>query len=221
MTCSLCPFDRLLRYKMNMKRIFSLIPILVPLLLVGCNRSEPQTQAIGADTLLTRPDTEVVKARVLLYNKGAVTTEIIADRILKYEAKDSMLAYVLNVTSFDTLGHKTSSLTSDSGIVRENSGVMNAYGHVVAFSDDSTKLETDHLRWDSKEDKIITDAFVRITRPNGDVITGIGLETDQKMSRLKILQRVKGTVQDIERLNEEGNSSGSVDSSAILEDSPE
>lgn len=152
-----------------------------------------------------RPDAEVVNARVLLYNRGRVTTEILADKILKFEAKDSTFAYTLDVTSFDSLGAKTSSLTSDSGIVRETSGKMMAFGHVVAYSEDSTKLETEQLNWDAKADKIQTNEYVRITRPNGDVITGYGLETDQRMNRLKILKQVKGTVQDAGRLNEEIN----------------
>jgi LPS export ABC transporter protein LptC len=185
---------------------------LLSLCQIGCEREQTQPPPNNNQSSVIRPDAEVMNARVLLYNRGRVTTEILADKILKFEAKDSTFAYVLNVTSFDTAGIKTSSLISDSGIVREASGKMMAFGHVVAYSEDSTKLETEQLNWDSKADKIQTDAYVRITRPNGDIITGYGLETDQRMNRLKILKQVKGTVQDAGRFNDEISADSANDS---------
>lgn len=180
-----------------------ILPVVLSVYLTGCEREQTQPPPNNNQSSVVRPDAEVMNARVLLYNKGRVTTEILADKILKFESKDSTFAYALDVTSFDTLGAKTSSLISDSGIVREASGKMMAFGHVVAYSQDSTKLETEQLNWDAKADKIQTNEHVRITRPNGDIITGYGLETDQRMSRLKILKQVKGTVQDAARFTED------------------
>ena len=104
------------------------------------------------------------------------------------------MAYNLKIQLFDSSGRAVSDLIGDSGIVREEKGLFEIYGNVVAQSmDRNTQLETDYLKWNPQINKIQTDAFVKITKGN-DVITGWGLETDRRLSRVKILRQVSGTV---------------------------
>ena len=140
------------------------------------------------------PDSELRGATISLYEGSTLTTGIKADRILKYEPQDSAIAYHLKIQFFDSTGTATSDLVGDSGLVREEKGLLEIYGTVVAISiDQQTKLETDYLKWNPEINRIQTDAFVKITK-GSDVITGWGLETDRRLSRIKILRQVSGTV---------------------------
>ena len=60
---------------------------------------------------------------------------------------------------------------------------------------DSTRLDTDYLQWNPDIKKIQTDAFVKVYR-RGDVATGWGLEANQTLTRIKILNQVSGTMKD-------------------------
>jgi LPS export ABC transporter protein LptC len=153
---------------------------------------KPERSSLGDSA--RRPDSELGGAQISLYDGKNVTTGIRADKILKFEAQDSAVAYHLNIQFYDSSGHTVSDLVGDSGIVREGKGLFEIYGNVVATSDDKgTRLETDYLKWNPQINLIQTDSFVKITK-GSDVITGWGLETDRRLSRVKILRQVSGSV---------------------------
>ena len=187
-----------------------MILILVAII-AGCSsRERTETDTARTSDTASRPDSEVRGATIYLYEAERVTAEIHATRILKYQAKDSTMAYTVNVDAFDSLGALSTTLVGDSGLVREESGIMDVFGNVVVSTPDKATLQTDYLYWDSRTEKIHTDAFVRITRGQ-DTMTGWGLEADEKLTRLKILNRVSGKLTETKDLLEPTTS----DTSAI------
>jgi LPS export ABC transporter protein LptC len=160
----------------------------------GCSSGDGtlRNTATPTDSIL-KPDTEVKGAKIDLFDKSQKTTEILAKRILKFEAKDSTMGYDVTAHFFDTLGHVTSDLVGDSALIRETTSHLYVFGHVVVKSEDSTRLETDYLHWNPDIKKIQTDAFVKVYR-HGDVATGWGMEANQNLTRVKILNQVSGTI---------------------------
>lgn len=188
--------------KRELVRYLTVIGMLALLLFaVGCEQQKNSTRTETSIDSAGRPDAEVKGARISLYDKGRVTTEIHAQKLLKFEAKDSTMGYVVDADFFDSLGQKISTLVGDSSLTRENSGHLWVYGNVVVVVlENNTRLETDYLHWNPDIKKIQTDAFVKITK-NGDVVTGWGMEADQKLTRIKILKQVSGSFHDTTGLN--------------------
>jgi len=170
--------------------------------LAGCSskQSASTDQSTPADST-SLPDSEVSGAKIYLYDRGQVTTEIVAEKIVKFQSIDSTMAYTLDIDIYDSTGQVTTQAVSDSGIIRENTGKLYLFGNVVVIAEDKSKLETDSLYWDSKTNKIQTDAFVKITKGE-DVITGWGMEADQRLNRIRILNQVSGTITDTKNLSE-------------------
>ncbi len=172
--------------------------MLLMLAFVGCSdRTVSDNGQSGAVDSLGRPDSEISGATMYLYTRGEKTTEIRADRIVRFVEIDSTMAYVLDVDFLDSLGEITSTLVGDSGIIREGSEYMEVYGHVVVETRDSMRLDTDFLVWDPKIDKIHTDAFVTITMPERTV-SGWGLEAPRDLSRFRILSQISGDISNLE-----------------------
>lgn len=165
-------------------------------LLFGCSSRDRSTDTPAAADSVARPDAEVSGARILLYNKGTVTTVIHARTINNFENTDSSMGYHLDIDLYNSEGEPSTHVVADSGIIRENTNLLNLYGHVVVDTRDSTRLETDYLRWNPKVNRIQTDAFVKITK-KGDVITGWGLDADRELTRIKILRQVSGSVENV------------------------
>lgn len=85
-------------------------------------------------------------------------------------------------------------LIAEKGDINTETGDMVATGNVVFTSEsEKVKVETDILNWDNKRKKIVTDAFVKETRP-GTIITGYGLEAEPDLSRSVIKREVKAQV---------------------------
>jgi LPS export ABC transporter protein LptC len=69
---------------------------------------------------------------------------------------------------------------------------MEAKNNVVIESTSGDKLETEHLIWDQRQDRIFSNVFTRITSPDR-VIYGDGFESNQDFSKYRIL-KVKGII---------------------------
>ena len=67
-----------------------------------------------------------------------------------------------------------------------------AKNDVVAVNLAGDTLKTEHLIWDERAEKIFSDQYVKIVRPD-QIITGIGFESDQSMSNWRI-KNPKGTI---------------------------
>lgn len=174
------------------------LTVLLLVVMSGCSNEGPSNVNHGAIDTTGLPDSEVSGAHINLYDGSRVTTEIIADKIIQFEAQDSTMAYNLHIDSFDSLGQLNSKITGDSAVIREQTGLFVIFGHVVVATADSTRLETELLHWNPKTDRIHTDAFVRITRPDA-VARGWGFEADQRIKSYKILHRVSGEAETSER----------------------
>jgi LPS export ABC transporter protein LptC len=62
-----------------------------------------------------------------------------------------------------------------------------AKNNVIATNAEGDSLKTEHLIWEEKTEKIYTDEFVKIIRPNM-VISGVGFTSDQSLQNWKILK---------------------------------
>jgi len=171
-------------------------------LAVGCSNQNTAKDSLPSTDSAGLPDSEVSGATIYLYHRGNLTTEIRADRILKFEAADSTMGYKLDIDFLDSVGAVTSNLVSDSGIIRESTNHLQAYGHVVVITSDSLMLETDFLTWNPEINKIQTDAFVKFTK-NGDVFTGWGMEANRDLSRLRILNQISSNAIDLEKFSDD------------------
>ncbi len=182
--------------RIKMKQMILHIIAIASLTLISCSDSSKSTDEMSVefDSILL-PDSELRMAQIKFFKKGETTSEIIAEKIKSFDTKDSMLAYVLHIKILDSLGNATTTITGDSGIIKEVQGAVQIYGHVLVITDDSTKLETEYLWWNSYTNRIKSDAFVRITK-QGDIISGWGLDADNKLNSFKILNQVSGEVAD-------------------------
>ncbi len=186
-----------------MKFTISLV-LFVLAFIAGCSHSDRDSSQVAVADKGTQPDSEVSGATIHLYDGSRVTTEVMAERIIQYDAVDSTIAYNLDIDAFDSLGNVKTEVVGDSAIIHEGSGEFTIFGNVVVKTVDNTRLDTDVLHWNSRDDRIYTDAFVRITSEDG-VISGWGMESDQRLSWYKILHRVSGEMTDPEEFVEPGS----------------
>jgi LPS export ABC transporter protein LptC len=170
-------------------------------LLIGCSESSKQagSQPASVTDSAMLPDADMTGVTIYLYSGGIKTTKVKADHIIKFDAQDSTVAYQLDIDIYDSLGAVSTNIVGDSGIIRESRNHLSIFGHVVVFTSDSVKLETERLFWNPRISKIETDAFVKITQ-NEDIMTGYGLEADQALHSFKILNQPSGTIQDAAKL---------------------
>lgn len=172
-----------------MRRWALLIAVLTA---VACENNDAKLQQFSnADERLQETGRDVT----LVYSDSAVIkTQIWAPLMVRTPSEDPVTEMPEGIRAifFDTEGVQTSMLTANSAIQYPKRGVMEAHGNVVVVNEEGDTLFTEKLVWLEREEKIFSDQYVRIVRPD-EIIYGDGLESNQDFTKYKILN-IRGTI---------------------------
>ncbi len=135
------------------------------------------------------PDQSAKEVEILYSTKGNVAFQLNAPVLNQYSGEEpyNEMPDGVHVQIFDSLLNVTSDLTSNYAIQKANAGIMEAKGKVVVINEKGEKLETEHLVWDQKTEKITSDVFVTITTEY-QTLMGDGLIANQDFTDYRILK---------------------------------
>jgi LPS export ABC transporter protein LptC len=85
-----------------------------------------------------------------------------------------------------------SRLDADYGIRYEKEQKMEARKNVVVINEKGDMLNTEHLIWDERKEKLLSNEFVKITTKD-EIIYGNGFEANQNFTKYRIFN-IKGTL---------------------------
>ena len=166
--------------------------------LISCTQQEKAPGPPSKDKI---PDSILEKATVVMTTSGMKQAVIYADTLYVFQKEDSISARNVKVDFYNDQGQFQSTLTAKTGLVRQKQQSFSVWGNVVV-QNDTSRLETESLRWDSRQNLITTNDFVKFQR-NNDVITGYGMEADNKLQNVRILRDVKGKIKEIPKSEKE------------------
>lgn len=178
------------------------LPLLVlswTVLLFSCENDIAEIEALSANL---NTEVETAKDVEILYSDSAQVRVKIAGPTMLYhlDKRDPRQEFIdgVKVDFFDAEGTVTSKLTAKYAIRLENKNEVIVRDSVVWQSIEKEKIETEELIWQENKERIYTDRFVVITRPD-EIVYGHGLEASQDFSysRINAIQgRIKVDNQD-------------------------
>ena len=163
------------------------------------------------------PIQEATNFQTISSDSGQVRYSLKAPKLLRYETEG--VSYVefplgVNIVKYDADKNIISTLRADYAKQFAKDKHWEAKNNVVVTNAQGDSLKTEHLILDEKTEKIETEEFVKIIRKD-QVITGIGLTSDQDMRNWKIknpkgvlyvsVNNKKDQTQEKEDGQEEGN----------------
>ncbi len=132
------------------------------------------------------PIQESWNSKILFTENGILKGILHTDYLEAYKKPKEKLLKNVKVEFFNASGIKTSQLTSKRGRINDLTQDMYAIDSVVAINDSANvKLETEELMWRKKDQKIVSEKFVRITTET-EIIEGYGLVSDQHIQNYVI-----------------------------------
>jgi LPS export ABC transporter protein LptC len=165
---------------------------LVTIALLACGPEEEAGDPSAGDDL---PDEIITGFVTEESDSGYTQWRLSAPVARRFNQKKVFLMESPTIQFFDENGQLKTTLVSENGEYSQETHDMFVYGNVVGTSLDGDVLETDTLRYLNVEDKIVSDSFVRLTR-GGSVMTGWGLEADNRLSSVDIKRDVKASLVD-------------------------
>lgn len=141
------------------------------------------------------PTQRTVDAEILYSDSARLKAKINAP-LLEYYKNDNPYTEFkkgVKVIFYDQEMKPETQMSANYAIKREKENVVDARNNVVVTNVNGDELNTEHLIWDQPNDKITSDAFVKIIRKKqGDIIIGEGLVSNQSFTKYHLL-KVKGT----------------------------
>jgi LPS export ABC transporter protein LptC len=176
-----------------MRRLASLptlIAVAAALGHIGCGGS-PQVSPSPDSGVL--PDQEVSDFVATETDEGLVQWKMYARSAATYRSRNTIVARGLRIDFYDDKGKRSSTLNADTGEMNDVTHDMTARGHVAIQATEGTRMTTDLLHFLNKQQRIVTDSFVRVDRA-GDVLTGYGFESDPDLKNFQFKRQVRATV---------------------------
>ena len=172
------------------RRILALLFVLGLLWTSGCSVKEEESPSPTNES----PIQTIYGYHTVETERGQMRWELFGNRAERYAGEEDL--HLIGVRMyFYSDGKLSATLTSEKGTVNENTRNMVAKGNVKIVTEDDRTLESEVLNWDNERRIISTELFFRATDAD-KVLTGIGLETDPKMTDLRIKQQVQGDAPD-------------------------
>jgi len=179
--------------KENMTRFFlHIIIVTIALFLFSCKNDPVQVDEL---TKIHDYPVSTTYNVEMIYSDSGITRAIINAPLRETYIKDENYVEFkkgIQVDFFDKEQKPESKLTANYAISYNDKDIMEAKDDVVLINENNEQLNTEHLIWDQKEDKIYSEVFVKITTPER-VIYGDGFESNQDFSKYKIT-KVKGII---------------------------
>lgn len=162
----------------------------IALMCVGCEQV-PRTEPGPASGEM--PDQEVGDFVVTETDEGNPQWTLYARNAAIYNARNAVIAHGVRVDFFDEKGIRSSTLTAREGELNQQRRDMVARGNVVLQTTEGTRMSTEELQFINQRQRIVSDVFVRVERA-GDVLTGIGFESDPNLEHFEFKKKVQATV---------------------------
>src|SRR5262245_48999134 len=167
-----------------------LVLLLLGMLAAGCETTPKSAPGPASGEM---PDQEVSDFVVTETDAGNPQWTLYARNAAIYNARNVIVAHAVRVDFFDEKGARSSTLTAREGELNQQRRDMVARGNVVLQTTEGTRMSTEELQFINQRQRIVSDVFVRVERA-GDVLTGIGFESDPNLEHFEFKKKVQATV---------------------------
>ncbi|MBN1232863.1 MAG: LPS export ABC transporter periplasmic protein LptC [Candidatus Coatesbacteria bacterium] len=175
-----------------MKFLVSLILISI---IFSCARIDDQTKPSKQDY----PDQEMKNFKMDTLDGQNKKWILRAKYASKYFGQQLIKAKDVNIEFYNKKGEHYATLTSDEGLINENTNDMQAIGNVVVTTTKKEILKTPILTWSNRKAKIHSNDRIWLKKGN-TITTGIGFETDPDLKDVIIFKDFRSTT--TESINE-------------------
>ncbi len=175
-----------------MRVLTVLLAAALAILSLGC---QSRTAPIPGVSNARLPDQEARDFTLTETSEGKKNWTLWASYAAMYNEQNLVDAKTIQIEFFDSKAKRYSTLVADRGLVDQRTNNLTALGRVRIVTESGVRMETDSLRWLNQSQKIVSDAFVRVTRKE-DIVTGYGFESDPNLDHFHLKRAVRAEVRD-------------------------
>jgi LPS export ABC transporter protein LptC len=168
-----------------------IIAFILAVMVVSCKNDMSTISSFSMNE--NQPKETAKNVEVFYSDSGKIVIQLLTDVLYRYADDEPYLEFPdgLQLNFFDSLMNIKTTLTANYGISWEKTKIMEVkYDVVVNDFEKNEILNTEHLIWDQRQQKIYSDVFVKRTSPDG-TLYGDGFDADENLNSY-ILRNPRG-----------------------------
>lgn len=180
------------RSKTNMQSITTALKAVVMLLLFSISFFSCQPEKKEVVNVSSDPEKsytmKATKVNTLISDSGITRYRVKTKVWLTFGNAKEPYSYFpegIYVEKFDSTFQTEASIQADTAYYFEKKSLWQLIGNVEVESLQGEQFSTSELFWDQKEEKVYSDKYIRVQQKE-QIITGIGFESNQNMTRYRI-----------------------------------
>lgn len=188
------------RGKCAMKTVSGLIAgiLSVTVLLVGCGEQKETIPVTKSS--IENPYQKLGTSSLYFYENGVKRWMLESEHIEKPLVDTGNLVVTpVRVAIYDSTGRRGTRILADSGSSDVKFETFHLWGDVYIRTKEGMVVKSQRLRWIKERRKILSDTYVQIETPKGDVLRGRGLDAVDNFSRFSFKSDVRGKFPDFKR----------------------
>jgi len=173
-------------------RTFIVLTILVSF--IGCENSIEEIEQLSIESVELSASTSK-NVRLRFSDSAEVKIILIAPVLEQYTSKKEpydLMPEGLTIEFIDSLGNVEAQVKCNHATHYPKKNILELTDNVRVFNKDGDRLNSEHIIWNSKTQKITSEDFVKITTGD-EIIYGDGFEANQDFTDYKI-NNVKGII---------------------------
>lgn len=166
-----------------MSRVRGLFILITVVLSTACSDDNPFRQVAGPDDEIPDADLVIRNFTAEGYTRTSTLWKLEARSAYMFHDEEKTRLFNIDLTYYEGSNRGTE-VSGKRGILDNKTGNLRIEGDVKVVSANGRQVLAENMNWVDEKDLLMTDAPVKILFPEGDVITGQGLEADNNLNRL-------------------------------------
>lgn len=176
------------KYRQNIRIVF--ITILIFSFFIACDSNEKEYVDMPFDKETT-PTMYTDSVTMLISDSGVVRYKIITTDWKIFESASDPYSYFpegIYLEKFDTSFHKEVTLKADTAWNYTRQKIWKLKGHVFIKNIKDETFSSEEVIWDERQQKVHSDKYIEINRPNKLMLKGFGFESNQSMTEYRVFK---------------------------------
>jgi hypothetical protein len=169
------------------------IVVAVAIVVAACaDFDQAAAGAPGAPSILDSADQVAFGSRTLVTDGGLLRAEIFADTTFFLDQSTRIVMRVVHGDFYNSVGSKDATMVADRANYDTRLASLEGWGNVVITSVDGRVLRSPMVRYDSRQNQLLSDSSFVMTEPDGKEVRGIGFRADPNLNVVTVLRLNRG-----------------------------
>ena len=184
----------MIKYRYPLWRSFVVMLLGATMMAARCPAKKKATPPAGKKLVAIPDSADQVGfgMRTVMTDQGVAKGLLLSDSAFIYDDGTRMELRRVHMTFFTPQGLKDGVLTAKTGVYNSRLSRLEVRGDVIVTRDDGKHLTSQQLVYDQARNQIFTDSAFVLDQPPRQQVTGVGFESDPRLTDWRCLRACKG-----------------------------